>query len=155
MLRTAPTLRSLRSGPPVPSTSQAALANPRRSFASRPQASWDDEADARRPTYRVRDGKIVPHYERGDRDPPSWSAPRRNSDDGARPRPRRPKPQKDVVHPPPSPEDLARYRQMRVLRAERLERKDLTAQLTETKTCTLSPLSLVPGSLSHFPSCSS
>ncbi|GAA5837214.1 hypothetical protein JCM9279_005619 [Rhodotorula babjevae] len=134
MLRSAPTLRSLLSGPPVASTSRAALANPRRSFASRPQASWDDEADTRRPVARTRDGQIIPHYERGDRDRPSWSAPRRTADDGYQPKPRRPKQPRDNVHPPPSPEDLERYRRMRVQRAERLERKDLTAQLTETKT---------------------
>ncbi|GAA5898140.1 hypothetical protein JCM8208_000163 [Rhodotorula glutinis] len=135
MLRTTPALRPLLTTATAASTSRAAVANPRRSFASRPQASWDDEADSRRPVSRVRDNRLVPHYERGSSDHPSssssWSAPRRDSDA----RPRRPKQQrKDIVHPPPSPEDLERYRKMRVLRAERLERKDLTAQLTETKT---------------------
>ncbi|GAA5925151.1 hypothetical protein JCM3775_006378 [Rhodotorula graminis] len=139
MLRTAPTLRPLLKSAAVASTSRAIAADPRRSFTSRPQASWDDEADARRPTMRVKDGRIVPHYARGDRDHPSsssssWSAPRRESGDPARAKPRRPKQQKDIVHPPPSPEDLERYHKTRVLRAERLERKDLTAQLTETKT---------------------
>ena len=38
--------------------------------------------------------------------------------------------------PPPSEAELARRAVKRIERAERLERKDLTAQLTPTKTCT-------------------
>lgn len=46
--------------------------------------------------------------------------------------------QRAQVWPPPAPteEELKRQAERRVQRAERLERKDLTAQLTETKTCT-------------------
>jgi hypothetical protein len=45
--------------------------------------------------------------------------------------------------PPTTPAELERIAERRILRAERLERKDLTAQLTPTKTCTL-PLPLPP-----------
>ena len=41
--------------------------------------------------------------------------------------------------PPPNAQELLRMAQRRVDRAERLERKDITAQLTPTKTCTLLP----------------
>lgn len=40
-----------------------------------------------------------------------------------------------VPSPPPNEAELARIAQRRIDRAERLERKDLTAQLTPTKTC--------------------
>jgi len=38
-------------------------------------------------------------------------------------------------NPDPTPEEREKRKLMRIQRAERLERKDLTAQLTETKTC--------------------
>lgn len=46
--------------------------------------------------------------------------------------------QSQALKPPPmtTPEELVRQGERRVQRAERLERKDLTAQLTPTKTCT-------------------
>lgn len=40
-----------------------------------------------------------------------------------------------LFNPPPTEKELGKREEMRVKRAERLERKDLTAQLTETKTC--------------------
>lgn len=39
------------------------------------------------------------------------------------------------TNPLPSPKELEKRVAMRIQRAERLERKDLTAQLTESKTC--------------------
>lgn len=40
-----------------------------------------------------------------------------------------------LINPLPTEKELNKRQEMRVKRAERLERKDLTAQLTETKTC--------------------
>ena len=40
-----------------------------------------------------------------------------------------------VENQPPTREELERRKQRRIERAERLERKDLTAQLTQVKTC--------------------
>ncbi|GAA5855120.1 hypothetical protein JCM8547_002389 [Rhodosporidiobolus lusitaniae] len=59
----------------------------------------------------------------GKRKPEGWSPPKR--------RPKQVQPQRN---PAPSEEDRKRYARMRTQRAERLERKDLTAQMTETKT---------------------
>ncbi|GAA5899359.1 uncharacterized protein JCM6883_005195 [Sporobolomyces salmoneus] len=67
---------------------------------------------------------------------PSWSAPKYPTPaPTARSKPGRRKPMPRVIeHKPPTPEDLERARLRRIQRAERLERKDLTAQMTETKT---------------------
>ncbi|GAA5877356.1 hypothetical protein JCM16303_006254 [Sporobolomyces ruberrimus] len=61
---------------------------------------------------------------------PSWSAPIQTR------RPNQRKPMPRVIHHEkgPTPEELEKRRLMRIQRAERLERKDLTAQMTETKT---------------------
>lgn len=48
-----------------------------------------------------------------------------------------------TIGPPPDEKELARRAEGRILRAERLERKDLTAQLTPTKTCACAPPSFV------------
>lgn len=137
MLRSTSALRPLVAHVPVASTSRAVAvpaaaprAPHRRSFGSRQQVSWDDEDDSRR---QPRRNPGAPHWQRDDDDSTgrSWSAPRREPSKGKKGN-RQPR---DRPHPPPSPEDLERYRKARVLRAERLERKDLTAQLTETKTC--------------------
>ncbi|BGP36409.1 hypothetical protein JCM10449v2_000310 [Rhodotorula kratochvilovae] len=117
MLKPASALRPLLSGAPTASTSRAALPPFARSLASRSQSSWDDDRPPRA------------HWERDNRPNDSWSAPRRDlKSETKRKQPR------EIKHPPPSPEELKRYEEMRVRRAERLERKDLTAQLTETKT---------------------
>ncbi|GAA5862362.1 hypothetical protein JCM1840_004157 [Sporobolomyces johnsonii] len=98
-------LRPARAAQIAP-TSRAVLFSTSSSSCSSWQKSWDDE-DA------------------------SWSAPK------PPPKPKAKRTQKlprDIVHPPPTPQELERRARMRVQRAERLERKDLTAQLTETKT---------------------
>ncbi|GAA6046566.1 hypothetical protein JCM3770_006212 [Rhodotorula araucariae] len=114
MLRAASSLRPLLSGAPVASTSRAVVPPRARSHSSRPQVSWDADVPQ----------SSVPHWER---DSKSWSAPRRENKS-------RVKQHTVVEHKPPTPEERKRHQEMRVRRAERLERKDLTAQLTETKT---------------------
>jgi hypothetical protein len=96
-----------------------------RSPFSRPyaQKSWADEGDSK-------DVPREPKTWLGGQQRESWSAPVRKL--SSKQRQRQPQPQQNL---PPSKEDLERYRQVRVRRAERLERRDLTAQMTETKTC--------------------
>ncbi|GAA5867920.1 hypothetical protein JCM3774_004722 [Rhodotorula dairenensis] len=89
------------------------------------QQSWDDEPEAE------------PRRASG---PSSWRAPQRDppphwDHDGDRPASKRSQKQpRVIVHPPLSEEQLKRHAEARVIRAERLERKDLTAQLTPVKT---------------------
>ncbi|GAA5997261.1 uncharacterized protein JCM10292_000134 [Rhodotorula paludigena] len=112
-LRGTGLLRS--AGAPVASSSRCIPPPLARSYSAPRQRSWDAQDD-------------TPHHSRGDER--SWSPPVRSGEGGFKPKKERSK----IVHPPPTPDQLERYRQERVRRAERLERKDLTAQLTETKT---------------------
>lgn len=84
------------------------------------QTSWDEDDSSSSPPPRR----------------PSWSAPIQTR------RPDQRKPMPRVIHhvKGPTPEELEKRRLMRIQRAERLERKDLTAQMTETKTCELHPV---------------
>lgn len=140
-------LRPVLAASAVASTSRAAClagaatrpsaAQARRGYAR--QQSWDaDEDDA---------------GDRRDRGQKSWHAPKdlpphwatRKDGKGAEPKKRKKQP-RVIEHPPPTEEDLKRYAEMRVRRAERLERKDLTAQLTPVKTCSsVFPLSAPTG----------
>lgn len=107
---------------------------------ARQQQSWDDDAgsggsgdgDERRNGPRQERTSTW----RAPRDlPPHWAD--RKDGKGAEPPKKRKKQPRVIQHPPPSEADLQRYAEMRVRRAERLERKDLTSQLTPVKTCKL------------------
>ncbi|POY71187.1 hypothetical protein BMF94_5497 [Rhodotorula taiwanensis] len=104
---------------------------------ARQQQSWDDDAgsggsgdgDERRNGPRQERTSTW----RAPRDlPPHWAD--RKDGKGAEPPKKRKKQPRVIQHPPPSEADLQRYAEMRVRRAERLERKDLTSQLTPVKT---------------------
>ncbi|GAA5981372.1 hypothetical protein JCM10908_004085 [Rhodotorula pacifica] len=118
-------------GAAVASTSRAVLhfASPTFSRGYARQQSWDDEP---------------PRERREDRggSSSSWSAPRnppphwadRKDGNGFAPKKKHKKQPRVIQHPPLTEEQLKRQAEMRIQRAERLERKDLTAQLTPVKT---------------------
>ncbi|GAA5989536.1 hypothetical protein JCM5350_002099 [Sporobolomyces pararoseus] len=81
------------------------------------QISWEDSPD-------FRSSSSSPSR-------PSWSAPKHNDLPNNKRRTRMPR---VVENQPPTREELERRKQRRIERAERLERKDLTAQLTQVKT---------------------
>lgn len=129
-------LRPATSAFAVASTSRVALnAVPQACRRYARQQSWDDEPEEHEPR---RNG--------GGGDPSSWRAPRPQRDapphwargegrDGSAPKKVHKKQPRVIQHPPLSEETLKRHAEERVRRAERLERKDLTAQLTPVKTC--------------------
>ncbi|BGP12372.1 hypothetical protein JCM10213_002024 [Rhodosporidiobolus nylandii] len=124
MLGSSSWLRPFSAALPVASTSRAVFVKPPpfvRSFASR-QRSWSDEDDDDPATDRSK--RDAGRWAPGTR----WTAPKKASNK------QRQRQQRKQDNPPPSEADLERYRQMRIQRAERLERRDLTAQMTETKT---------------------
>jgi hypothetical protein len=127
-------LRPATSAFAVASTSRIALnAVPQACRGYARQHSWADEQEEHEP--RQRSG--------GGGDPSSWRAPRPQRDapphwthrDGSAPKKASKKQPRVIQHPPLSEETLKRHAEERVRRAERLERKDLTAQLTPVKTC--------------------
>ncbi|GAA5955377.1 hypothetical protein JCM8115_001932 [Rhodotorula mucilaginosa] len=126
-------LRPATSAFAVASTSRIALnAVPRACRGYARQHSWADEQEEHEPCQRSGGGG----------DPSSWRAPRPQRDapphwthrDGSAPKKASKKQPRVIQHPPLSEETLKRHAEERVRRAERLERKDLTAQLTPVKT---------------------
>ncbi|GAA6064209.1 hypothetical protein JCM10212_001622 [Sporobolomyces blumeae] len=94
------------------------------------QLTWDEDGPSSYNRVKERTSKSA-------RSSPSWVWKDRDEGDAVERKPKTPRKQVHAHNHKPynvTPEELEKRERMRIARAERLERKDLTAQMTETKT---------------------